>query len=138
MDLDGTLYSKGAALPGAAQALRLLREKGLALRFLSNTDSVGVRGVVYKAAQMGLVLPVSEVLTPPVLLRRMLDGLPDARCLVLASPDVRALCGSTLVDPRDDKVTHVVVGGTQEHLSYAALDAAYRAVGDGAALVALH
>ena len=37
IDLSGTLHVEDEAIPGATQALRLLREAGVRIRFLSNT-----------------------------------------------------------------------------------------------------
>lgn len=39
LDLEGTLYANERVIEGAAAAIGALREQGVALRFLTNTDS---------------------------------------------------------------------------------------------------
>ena len=39
MDIDGTLYFKGAPIQGAIETLSKLRKKGLKFLFFTNTDS---------------------------------------------------------------------------------------------------
>jgi ribonucleotide monophosphatase NagD (HAD superfamily) len=39
VDLEGTLFANGGALPGAAAAVAVLREQGRGIRFLANIDS---------------------------------------------------------------------------------------------------
>jgi len=39
LDLDGTLYVGEQAIPGAIDCLSQLRERGIALRFITNTTT---------------------------------------------------------------------------------------------------
>ena len=39
LDLDGTLYTGGAAVPGAPEALARLRSRGVPFRLVTNTTS---------------------------------------------------------------------------------------------------
>ena len=138
LDLDGTIYFRGRPVPGAAETLAELGRRRVPVRFLSNTESMGVARIEASAGRMGLRVPAADIVTPVVTLRALLAAAPRPRCLILASPDVLAEFASVLAGPDEQRVTHVVVGGWQENLSYRALDRAFRAVRAGAELVALH
>jgi len=66
LDLDGTLYSGGAPIPGAAEALAALRGRGVPCRFLTNTTSISRRGLVERLRGYGFGVLESEIITPLV------------------------------------------------------------------------
>jgi ribonucleotide monophosphatase NagD (HAD superfamily) len=53
IDLSGTLHIGSSALPGAAAALRLLRDAGVPLRFCSNTSKESTADLAAKLNAMG-------------------------------------------------------------------------------------
>jgi HAD superfamily hydrolase (TIGR01458 family) len=143
LDLEGTLYASGAALPGAADAVRRLRELGLVLRFLTNTDSRDAEDLARQVTGYGLPVPAEELFTPLEAAAAILAAVPGARALPLLSPRLAGrLTGPTAGapaagGPADRPYTHVVVGDVQEVLDYALLDEGFRALRAGAELVAL-
>lgn len=138
LDLDGTVYFRSRPVPGVADALNELHNRGVPVRFLSNTESMGVARITATAERMGLRLAATDIFTPLVTLRAVLAASPKPRCLILASPDVQAEFTSVRASSGEPQITHVVVGGKQKQLSYRTLDDAFRAVQAGAELVALH
>ncbi len=66
LDLDGTVYEGGRAVPGAGDAVAWLRARPLPLRFTSNTDSVTPAELVTRLAGMGVGAAEEELLTPVV------------------------------------------------------------------------
>ena len=135
IDLDGTVYLGSRVIPGAADAVRRLRDLGIAVRFTTNTDSVTPATLVQRLRGMGVECSLEEVLTPVVLARELLDEREDNRALVIASADVRSLLAARIAGG-DERVTHVVVADPSYGAGYAELDRAFRAVRDGAQLVA--
>lgn len=135
IDLDGTVYVGSQAIRGATDAVHRLRDLGIALRFTTNTDSVTPATLVRRLAGMGVDAALDEVLTPVVLARALLDEQ-DGIALVIASPDVRTLLGQRIATG-DERVTHVIVADPSYGADYAQLDAAFRAIRDGAQLVAM-
>ena len=135
IDLDGTVYIGSQPVPGAAEAVLSLRDAGIAVRFTTNTDSVTPATLVRRLGAMGVAAALDEVLTPVVLVRTLLDGDEGARALVIASPEVRSVLAGRIADG-DERVTHVIVADPSYGADYAQLDAAFRAVRDGAELVA--
>jgi len=134
LDLEGTLFANGKALPGAAAAVGALRERGLGVRFLTNIDSQPPAGVAAKLAGLGLDVPVGDLFTPVSAAQALFAAAPDARVLTLLSTALRGefahLDGTT---PH----THVLVGDCRDVLDYPLLDGAFRALRAGAQLVAL-
>lgn len=136
IDLDGTMYVGSEAIEGAADAVGRLRDLGLAVRFTTNTDSVTPATLVRRLAGMGVAAALDEVLTPVVLARALLDEDAGARALVIASPEVRSVLAGRIATGAE-RVTHVVVADPSYGADYAELDSAFRAIRDGAQLVAM-
>jgi HAD superfamily hydrolase (TIGR01458 family) len=135
LDLDGTVYEGSRLVPGAAAAVASLRRAGLALRFLTNTDSVPPAALVERLRGMGVEAAAGEVLTPVALAARRFGERPGSRVLAVAAPAVRELLGGALAGP-GERPTHVLVCDPSFGACYDDLDAAFRAVLDGAELVA--
>jgi len=155
LDLEGTLFEKGEALPGAAAAVAALREQGLGVRFLTNIDSLSPAEVAAKLDGCGLDVPFGDLFTPVTAARAFFAAAPGARVLTLLSTALKdefsRFEGSGPQDGTDlggkgaagamregtARHTHVLVGDCRDALTYAALDGAFRALRAGAELVAL-
>ena len=135
IDLDGTVYGGSQVIDGAAAAVRRLHDLGIAVRFTTNTDSVTPATLVRRLAGMGVEAVLDEVLTPVVLARALLDEQAGARALVIASPEVRRVL-MDFIATGTERVTHVIVADPSYGADYAQLDGAFRAIRDGAQLVA--
>ncbi|MBA0124535.1 TIGR01458 family HAD-type hydrolase [Haloechinothrix sp. YIM 98757] len=134
LDIEGTVYSGDGLVPGAAEALAWLRERDIPVRFVTNIDSRSPATIVDQLVDFGLDVSESEVFTPIAAARAALDGDHRARVYPLVNVAVHGLLGGLVTSP---PYTHVLVGDCREVLSYEALDEAFRAVRDGAELVAL-
>jgi len=135
LDLDGTVYEGTRPVPGAAAAVGRLRQGGLAVRFVTNTDSVTPEALVERLAGMGIRAAAGEVLTPVSLAARLFADLRGARVLAVAAPAVRELLAGALAGP-GERPTHVLVCDPSFGACYRDLDDAFRAVRGGAELVA--
>ena len=62
-DLDGTLYSGGSAIPGAADTLRRLRKAGVPYRLVTNTTSRPRSALVQRLAGYGFEVSPREIFT---------------------------------------------------------------------------
>jgi HAD superfamily hydrolase (TIGR01458 family) len=133
LDLDGTLHAKGEAIQGAAGAVAGLRDLGVGLRFLTNTDSKPTSWILAELAEYGLTVHQDELFTPIVAAKQM---------LAVAGVRVYPLVSRTLQDElpglaSEPPYTHVLVGDCRDTLNYPLLDEAFRAVREGAELLAL-
>jgi HAD superfamily hydrolase (TIGR01458 family) len=135
LDLDGTLYLGSRVVPGAPEAVRWLRDQGLAVRFCTNTDSVTPATLAERLAERGFPAATDELVTPVAVAARLLGSAPEARVLAVAAEPVRRLLADRLAGP-GEAVTHVLVADPSYGATYDDLDAAFRAVRGGAELVA--
>jgi HAD superfamily hydrolase (TIGR01458 family) len=124
IDLDGTLYQGGRLIRGAAEALVALEGRGIPHRFVTNTTSRSVRGIVTDLSQMGL-----DVAREYLLAREL------RRCHLLVRPSLlEDFPGITPVTEAPDAV---VVGDLGDEFTYERLTLAFRLLLDGAEFVAL-
>lgn len=140
IDLDGTLHQAGIPVAGAVQAVRRLRDAGHTIRFLTNTDSQATAALRGRVRGLGFDVEDGELFTPVAAARTVLSGCPGSRSLLLVSDAVREELGDATASvgyEEADRASHVVIGDFRAGLSYAALDAAFRAVRGGATLLAL-
>ena len=91
LDLDGTLYSGDAAIPGAVAALDRLRRDRVPFRLVTNTTSRSRRMLVARLAGYGLVVGAEEFVTATLagatLLQEAFDLLLSGAALVALSRD---------------------------------------------------
>ncbi len=135
VDLDGTLYVGTRPVPGAVGAVARLRDRGVTVRFVTNTDSITPQTLLGRLAGMGIQAPADAVLTPVVLAERLLGGLASPRLAAVASPGIRELLDRLLAAP-GEPATHVLICDPSYGATYDDLDAAFRAVRAGAELIA--
>ena len=137
--MDGVLHVSGEPIPGAATAIRRLREAGHRLRFVTNT-TIGSRAQLTKELEgMGIELSEDEVQTTGSVASSVLAG---KRVLALTMPGLLDdLQGLQLVGMNVDAV---LVGGAGEGeetgriFSYLNLNRAFLELDAGAELYCLH
>jgi HAD superfamily hydrolase (TIGR01458 family) len=140
LDIDGVLHVSGEAVPGAAEAVRELREDGHRLRFVTNNTTRARKSLADDLRWLGLELEDDELATTPLAAGGLLAG---RRVLALTMEAVRDDLAERveLVD-RDADV--VLLGGADESdetgrvFSYESLNRAFAELEAGARLVCLH
>lgn len=135
LDLDGTLYFRGAPLPLAVRTVAALRSMGLALRFLTNTDSKSTCTLHRDLANMGFTVADSELFSAASAGLHFLQEMPDKRSYCLVSADLAPAFAPFHAER--GTVDYVVVGDFRDSVSYEALNTAFRHVMAGAEIVAL-
>ncbi len=142
LDLDGTLYSADAPIPGAVHALARLRDRGTPFRLVTNTTSRSRRMLVERLAGYGFRVGPEEIVTATragaILLRgrgvsRVAPFVPAG---ALEDLDGFALAGGTSDRPRA-AADAVVLGDLGEQWTFALLQEAFEQLMAGAVLVAL-
>lgn len=134
IDLDGTLYFRGAAIEGANAALRELREQGYALRFLTNTDSIHAPAIFEKVVAMGLrEVRSEEIYCPSVAVLRYFEQHPEKTCYCLVSKELDAVFGGLPINAVNPDC--VVVGDCRDKVSYDELNKVFRMISQGAELL---
>jgi HAD superfamily hydrolase (TIGR01458 family) len=142
LDLDGTLYTGGAAIPGAAEALTAFRAHAVPFRLVTNTTSRSRRMLVDRLAGYGLAVAPEEIVTATLAGVELIRAggyrwvAPFVPAGALEDMAELALAGGTSGRPRA-AADVVVVGDLGEEWTFALLQEAFEQLMAGAALVAL-
>jgi HAD superfamily hydrolase (TIGR01458 family) len=135
LDLDGVLYIEDEPIAGALDAVAALRDRGLRLRFVTNTTSRPRRDILARLERLRMPVLEQELVTPARLAVEHCIAAGRRRALLLMRDEVKGdLAGLEAVD---DGAEVVVVGDLGEHFGYDVLNRAFREVLDDAELVAL-
>jgi HAD superfamily hydrolase (TIGR01458 family) len=142
LDLDGTLYSGAAAIPGAAATLDRIRGRGTPFQLVTNTTSRSRRALVARLAGYGLEVSADEIVTATLAgvslireagYRRVAPFVPAGALEDMEGLDLR---GGTSSGPQG-AADVVVLGDLGERWTFALLQEAFEQLMAGAALVAL-
>ena len=142
LDLDGTLYSGDAPIPGAVEAIVRLRGRGVPFRLVTNTTTRSRRMLVERLAGYGFDVQAEEIVTATLAGATLLR----ARGVSRVAPFVPAaaledLAGLTLAGGTSNRpagpVEAVVLGDLGERWTFGLLQEAFEHLMGGAALVAL-
>jgi HAD superfamily hydrolase (TIGR01458 family) len=136
LDLDGVLYVEDRAIAGARETVARLRASGLALRFVTNTTSRSHGHTVGKLRRLGFDVAPEELLTPARLAVSHCLAHGRRRALLVMNDEVKEDFGE-LVEDDVGQVEVVIVGDLADAFGYTVLNRAFRAVMEGAELVAL-
>ena len=135
LDLDGTVYEDNRLIPGAGEAIAALRQRGLRLRFVTNTTNKRRETIRDKLHALGIEADASEIFTAPVAASLMLRRHPEARCWVVTRGDsIQEFQGLRLDEDRPD---FVVLGDLMEGFTFDLLNRVFRKLVAGAELIAM-
>ena len=132
LDLAGVVYEGDHVLPGAIEAVARLHEAGLPLRFVTNTTTKPKQTLLARLTKLGLEIGGEELFTPGQAAREWLAEH-DASPELLVHPDLEVEFAD--LPERDQRA--VVVGDAGQAFTYDNLNRAFRALVDGATLLAL-
>ena len=137
LDLDGTVYLGGEALPGAVETIDRLRTLGSRFVFLSNNPLQ--RPEAYAAKLRGLGIPVEdgEVVSSIDALLAYLRARPARSILAICEPLLAGIlreAGHSLTD--DPRAADAVILSWDRGFTYEKLHRAYVAIRNGSRLIA--
>jgi 4-nitrophenyl phosphatase len=133
LDLDGVLWLGDEPIPGSADAVARLRERGEQVLFVSNNSSARLEEYVAKLDAVGVPTTEDDVLTSAQAAASLVDR--GQAALVCGGPGVEeALTARGVRTVRDGDCDAVVVGW-HRGFDYARLTAAATAVMGGARLI---
>lgn len=87
-DIDGTLYFKGKPILGAIETVSRIRELGLKLLFLTNTDSKSPSTVLKILQKYGFNIQKEEIFTPIIALKEFLSKYPEKKSYFVTTVEV--------------------------------------------------
>jgi len=127
IDLDGVLYETETPVPGAAAAVRWLRENAIPHLFVTNTTSRPRRALVEKLARMDIDVTGESILTPPVAASRWLAENTSGPVALFVPPATVPEFGA--IDIAADtahEVAAIVIGDYGDRWTFAELNRAFR------------
>jgi HAD superfamily hydrolase (TIGR01458 family) len=138
LDIDGVLAVSWEALPGAVDALSLLREGGVPFRMITNTTTKTRADLAATLRDAGFDVVDEEIVTAVVATAAYLrDAQPGAKVFVLSDGNAAEdLAGIELAAVEDADV--VVIGGACDDFTYETMNRIFRRLMDGAALDGMH
>jgi HAD superfamily hydrolase (TIGR01458 family) len=137
IDIDGVLTIGDEVIPGATAVIAALRARGIPFRFMTNTTIYCRYTLLDILRAKGLWWLISANSTPPPMWPRASCASRGARSYFpLLLPDAQLEFGGIDVD--EEAPEYVVVGDLGASFTFARLNAAFRALLNGAKLVALH
>jgi HAD superfamily hydrolase (TIGR01458 family) len=136
LDMDGVLYIGDALVPGANAALRLLRDKALPFRFITNTSTRPPEELQRKMLALGLEVHEGEMFSAVSATCRYLEQAGAPRCHLVVSDSVKDCFANFPEDPHNPEF--VVIGDIGERWSYALLNDTFGMIMRGAQLVCMH
>jgi HAD superfamily hydrolase (TIGR01458 family) len=134
-DIEGTVAFQGTPIPGAAEALAAIKQRGILVRFLTNIDSRAPATVAQELRAMGLSVTTEEIFSAASAAYRFLQQRPEARCYGLLPPELSKLFAPYLIT--EGRADYVLVGDCRQVASYQTLNTAFQHLLDGASLLAL-
>lgn len=114
LDLDGVVYLAAQPVPGAAETIAALHERGVAVAYATNNAARTRAEVAAQLVDMGIAATPDEVVTSSLAAAAMIA--PGTRCLVIGTEGLREPLrdrGCVLVDEPGD-ADAVVVGLTYQ------------------------
>jgi len=137
LDLDGTVYRGEGVLPGAAEAVAALRDRGIAVCFCSNNPTKTPAEYVDRLAGMGIDADESEILPASTVTRDYLrEHHADELTYLLGSDSLGEYLqesGQRLVD--DPREAAVFVASWDDRFDYDDMREALAGVDDGTAFL---
>jgi HAD superfamily hydrolase (TIGR01458 family) len=145
LDADGVLMMKGAALPGAPEAIASLRARGIPFRIATNFSSAHRSTLAGRFRAGGIPVTDDRIVTAAsAAAARTRAAYPGRPLYVIATRDGRReFDGQHLMryeeaDVPDARAAAVVIGDGGADLSFENLDRAFRLIRNGADLLAMH
>jgi phospholysine phosphohistidine inorganic pyrophosphate phosphatase len=143
VDLDGTLYTGGAAIPGAVNVLARLRQQNIPVRLVTNTTSRSRTMLVERLQGYGFRVSPEEVFTATMAGRALLLSAGHRRVApFMMEPALEdladlELAGGTFNRRAPEVPEAIIVGDLGERWSYSLLQEAFEYLMAGASLIAL-
>jgi HAD superfamily hydrolase (TIGR01450 family) len=129
-DLDGTIYLGDELLPGARRLVEALRERDIAVRFVSNNPTRDPEQYAEKLTGLGLPTPVRDIVNTTVTMTRwLLDHHPGAVVFPIAEePLHRALQAAGIRISEDPAEIDIVIASYDRGFDYRKLQIAFDAI----------
>lgn len=134
-DIDGVLEFQGKVYPGAIETVNSLRQRGIQLRFLTNSTLKSHVSAAEKLRRKGFQVFDEEVITASYATAVYLRQVQARSIWLMLEREGRDEFNDFVHDP--DHPEYVVVGDYRDNFNFANLNKALRLLLDGARLVGM-
>jgi len=134
-DVDGVLKFRGQVYPGAIQTVKGLREKGLVLRFLTNSTLNSRASLAVKLNKSGFQVASEEIITASYATAAYLKLLNPRSCWVMVEREGREEFREFAQETQDPE--YIVVGDNRSQFDFDHLNHALRLLMKGARLIGM-
>ena len=137
IDINGVLYSGRNAIPGAVETIERLRKRKDNFRFISNSTQKCKRSLVKKLNGFGFTIYENGIFGAPDAAIKFIKNSGKRKIFLLTTGDVYKdfLNEGLVVDEKN--ANFVVVGDAGCDFTYEKMNNAFRAVLDGAEIIAM-
>jgi len=135
IDIDGTVLDRGHAIPGAAEAIAELRNRGIPFRFATNITRKTRKAIAADLASHGIHCTAHEILTATSAAAQWLASRGVRRIELLLPPAAHEEFRAFQIGVSSPEV--VVVGDLGSRWSFAVMNRAFRSLMSGAELLAI-
>ncbi len=146
LDMDGVLVARGRPIPGAPGAIARLRAAGIPFRVITNISLSSRSSLSRRLASGGIDIPAEQIVTALSAAVEEVAAAGSGQAVYLlgsaeapaefAGADVRLLTDADV--DRGASADVVVIGDSEDRLSYENLNRAFRLLRRGARFVAMH
>ena len=136
IDIDGVLTLGEEVIPGAPEVIETLRARQIPFRFMTNTTIYCRYTLLDRLHALGFAATLDELYTATYVAARYLKEQNAQSYFPLLLPDAQLEFAGIDVD--EEAPEYVVVGDLGASFTFARLNRAFRAMLNGAKLVALH
>lgn len=137
--MDGVLAVSWQPLPGAAECLQWLRERGIDTCLVTNTSSRSRREMARILEDGGMPVDPTGILTAVSSAARFLRlNFPDAACVVVNDGPIGEDLADVVVTEDPEAAGVVLLGGAGPAVGYDELNSVFNLALDGVPVVALH
>ncbi len=136
-DIDGTLIFNNRSLPGAIDAIAILRKVGVLLRFVTNTTGRTSEQLSSMLSELGFDIQSSEIMTSvTACIRFVHQTYPDSAGFLAIPEGLKAQFSE--VKQTKENPAFVVLGDLGEAFNYAVLNRVFNYMRNGAQLITFH
>jgi len=136
IDLDGVLYIEDALIPGAAETIEHLKNKGIKCRFLTNTTIRSKENLYKKMTRLNIPVRREEIISPLGAAAKYLrkQGNPSIRLEVMdeTKEDFAEFCTTS------ENPDFIVIGKIGKRWNYDLMNELFSQIMKGSSLIALH
>ncbi|MFW9971382.1 MAG: HAD-IIA family hydrolase [Candidatus Odinarchaeota archaeon] len=134
-DIDGTLYFKGKPISNAIETVSKIREKGLKILFLTNTDSKSPKTVLKTLQDYGFSVDINEIFTPIIAVKEFLSNYPNKKSYFVTTKEVAEEFQAFNQIRENEIPDFVIIGDFHDNWDVNRLNIAFKYVLKGALLL---